>query len=149
MSAQASSVRPAARRRRSVNFSSSLRMPFGSQILAVQRFQLAMREAKVRIDFAISSGTWLMPSRMVLNTESAVGFNNKLMHTSNGMRLGVNSDVNLRTYSLGVHDMEGGPTKTHQPNIHPSNPIHQSTKKPPKSPLTAETSAIPDPLESC
>ena len=36
---------------------------------SVQRFQLAIESAKVRLDLAISPGTWLLPSKMVVNTE--------------------------------------------------------------------------------
>ena len=45
---------------------------------SVQRFQLAIESAKVRLDLAISPGLWLLPSKMVVNTESVVGYNNKL-----------------------------------------------------------------------
>ena len=45
---------------------------------SVHRFQLAVQEAKVRLDFAISPGTWLLPSHMVINTESTIGYNNEL-----------------------------------------------------------------------
>ena len=61
---------------------------------SVQRFQLAVQEAKVKLDLAISPGTWLMPSRMVINTEGTVGYNNKLKRVTTSMKLGVNSDVN-------------------------------------------------------
>ena len=61
---------------------------------SVQRFQLAVQEAKVKLDLAISPGTWLMPSRMVINRESTVGYNNKLNRVTPNMKLGVNSDVN-------------------------------------------------------
>ena len=37
---------------------------------SVQRYQLAVDEEKVRLDLAVASRTWLMPSRMVLNTGS-------------------------------------------------------------------------------
>ena len=40
---------------------------------SVQRFQLAIESAKVRLDLAISPGLWLLPSKMVVNTESVVG----------------------------------------------------------------------------
>ena len=40
---------------------------------SVQRFQLAVQEAKVKLDLAVSPGTWLMPSRMVISTESTIG----------------------------------------------------------------------------
>ena len=36
---------------------------------SVQRYQLAVQEAKLKLDFAISPGTWLMPSKMVTTTQ--------------------------------------------------------------------------------
>ena len=70
---------------------------------SVQRFQLAVQEAKVKLDLAISSGTWLMPSKMVISTESTVGYNNKLKGATADMKLGVNSDVNADgTVDVGI-----------------------------------------------
>ena len=62
---------------------------------SVQRFQLAIESAKVRLDLAISPGTWLLPSKMVVNTESVVGYNNKLKKATSFMIIGVNSDLNI------------------------------------------------------
>ena len=62
---------------------------------SVQRFQLAIESAKVRLDLAISPGLWLLPSKMVVNTESDVGYNNKLKKATIFMRIGVNSDLNI------------------------------------------------------
>ena len=62
---------------------------------SVQRFQLAIESAKVRLDLAISPGLWLLPSKMVVNTESVVGYNNKLKKATSFMRIGVNSDLNI------------------------------------------------------
>ena len=62
---------------------------------SVQRFQLAIQSAKVRPDLAISPGLWLLPSKMVVNTESVVGYNNKLKKATSFMRIGVNSDLNI------------------------------------------------------
>ena len=64
---------------------------------SVQRYQLALDEAKVRLNLAVCPGTWLMPARMIINTESIVGYNNKLKQAKAGMKLGVNNDVNLGT----------------------------------------------------
>ena len=41
---------------------------------SVQRYQLAVDEAKVRLNLAVCPGAWLMPARMVINTESTVGY---------------------------------------------------------------------------
>ena len=62
---------------------------------SVQRFQLAIESAKVRLDLAISPGLWLLPSKMVVNTESVVGYNNQLKKATTFMRIGVNSDLNI------------------------------------------------------
>ena len=62
---------------------------------SVQRFQLAIESAKVRLDLAISPGTWLLPSKMVVNTESVVGYNNNLKKATSFMKIGVNSDLNI------------------------------------------------------
>ena len=62
---------------------------------SVQRFQLAIESAKVRLDLAISPGTWLLPSKMVVNTESVVGYNNKLKKATSFMQIRVNSDLNI------------------------------------------------------
>ena len=39
---------------------------------SVQRYQLAVDESKVRLNLAVYPGAWLMPSRMIINTESTV-----------------------------------------------------------------------------
>ena len=62
---------------------------------SVQRFQLAIESAKVRLDLAISPGLWLLPSKMVVNTESVVGYNNILKKATSFMRIGINSDLNI------------------------------------------------------
>ena len=76
-----------------VLFEDAIRNPDISK--SVQRFQLAIESAKVRLDLAISPGTWLLPSKMVVNTESVVGYNNKLKKATNLMKIGVNSDLNI------------------------------------------------------
>ena len=36
---------------------------------SVQRYQLAVDQAKVRLNFAVCPGAWLMPARMIFNTD--------------------------------------------------------------------------------
>ena len=78
---------------------------------SVQRYQLAINKANVRLDFVAAPGTWLMPSRMVINTGSVTGYNNQLKHAMQGMKLGINNDVNKSTKKGVLHLMAGGPTK--------------------------------------
>ena len=79
---------------------------------SVQRFQLAIESAKVRLDLAISPGTWLLPSKMVVNTESVVGYNNKLKKATSFMKIGVNSDLNIPVRrSVPKHNFGSGAVK--------------------------------------
>ena len=79
---------------------------------SVQRFQLAIESAKVRLDLAISPGTWLLPSKMVVNTESVVGYNNKLKKATSLMKIGVNSDLNIPVRrSVPKHNFGSGAVK--------------------------------------
>ena len=87
----------------------------------MQRYQLAVDEAKVRLNLAVCPGSWLMPAKMIINTESTVGYNNKLKQATAGMKLGVNNDVNPGTKKAALKLMEGGPSKINPPNSHPSN----------------------------
>ena len=78
----------------------------------VQRFQLAIESAKVRLDLAISPGTWLFPSKMVVNTESVVSYNNKLKKATSFMKIGVNSDLNIPVkLSAPKHNFGSGAVK--------------------------------------
>ena len=115
---------------------------------SVQRYQLAVDEAKVRLNLAVCPGAWLMPARMIINTESIVGYNNKLKQAKAGMALGVNNDVNLGTKKSALQLMDGSPTKINPPNSHPSNPIHKAAQSPrPENPpaLTPDKEIVSTP----
>ena len=43
------------------------------------RYQTVIDKTKTRLDFAVARRAWLMPSRMIINTESIVGNNNYLV----------------------------------------------------------------------
>ena len=78
---------------------------------SVQRYQLAVDEAKVRLNLAVCPGAWLMPARMVINTESTVGYNNQLKQAVAGMKVGINDQVNTSTKNVGATSMSGGHQK--------------------------------------
>ena len=88
---------------------------------SVQRYQLAVDEAKVRLNLAVCPGAWLMPARMVINTQSTVGYNNQLKQAMPGMKLGINDEVNKSTKKVGVTNMSGGPSKVKRPIGHTSD----------------------------
>ena len=64
---------------------------------SIQRYQEAITDTRTRLDFAVAQGVWLMPSHMVIVTESIVGYINMLMIAKPGMKLSVNDDVNQNT----------------------------------------------------
>ena len=97
---------------------------------SVQRYQLAVDEAKVRLNLAVCPGAWLMPARMVINSGSVIGYNNQLKQAVPGMKLGVNDEVNKGTKKAALKLMAGGQTKINPPNSHPSNPIHKEATQP-------------------
>ena len=95
-------------------------------VTSVQRYQLAVDQAKVRLNLAVCPGTWLMPATMIINAESRVGYNNKLKQAGAGMKLGINNDVNSCTKKAALRLMDGGPSKINPPNSHPSNSIYNA-----------------------
>ena len=83
---------------------------------SVQRYQLAVQEAKLRLDLAIAPGIWLMPSNLVINTESIVGYNNELQKADENMQFGVSVGVNEKSKSVGIkHNL--GDSKVKLPHV--------------------------------
>ena len=78
------------------------------------------------------SGRLVNAAKMVINTESTVGCNNKLKQAVPGMRLGVNNEVNPDIKKVGVALMEGGPSKIkRQIGSKPTSktgPVHSNTE---------------------
>ena len=68
---------------------------------SVQRYQLAVDQAKVRLNLAVAPMAWLMPAQMIINAASKIGYNNKLKQAVSGMKLGVNNEVNPDTKKAG------------------------------------------------
>ena len=106
------------------------------------KYQDAIQATKVRLNFAVGLGVLLLPARMIINTESIVGYNNNLRWAKDYMKLGVNNLVNQGTKKASLKLMAGGPSKVNPPNSHPSNPVHkqateaQGIAKPTQTPAT-------------
>ena len=114
------------------------------------KYQNMIQETKVRLNFAVGRGVLLLPARMIINTESVVGYNNNLRWAKDDMKLGVNNQVNQGTKKANLKLMAGKPSKVNPPNSHPSNPVHkqateaQGIAKPTQPPATpAQTPTTP------
>ena len=106
---------------------------------SVQRFQLAIESAKVRLDLAICPGTWLLPSKMVVNTESVVGYNNKLKKATSFMKIGVNSDLNIPVRrSAPKHNFGSGAVKLPHSRVETQETKEKQVKQPVKHAETKE-----------
>ena len=105
-----------------------------------QRFQLAIESAKVRLDLAISPGTWLLPSKIVVNTESVVGYNNKLKKATSFMKIGVNSDLNIPVRrSTPKHNFGSGAVKLPHSGVETQNNYQETKEKQVTKSETKET----------
>ena len=71
------------------------------------KYQNAITATKVRLNFAVARGVLLLPARMIINTESVVGYNNNLKRATDDMKLGVNNQVNQDTKKTGLKLMGG------------------------------------------
>ena len=89
------------------------------------KYQDAIQATRVRLNFAVGRGVLPLPARMIINTESVVGYNNNLRRATDDMKLGVNNHVNQGTKKASLHLMAGGPSKVNPPNSHPANPVHK------------------------
>ena len=69
---------------------------------SIKNYQKSVQETKLRLDLAIAPGVWLMPSNMIINTESVVGYNNKLMKATEDMNFGLNYSLNIETKTVGI-----------------------------------------------
>ena len=120
------------------------------------KYQDAIQATKVRLNLAVARGVLLLPARMIINTESIVGYNNNLRRSTDDMKLGVNNQVNQDTKKASLKLMEGGPSKVNPPNSHPSNPIHKQateaqgiakpTPAPPPTPTPKPAQPVTQPM---
>ena len=123
------------------------------------KYQDSIQATKVRLNLAVARGVLLLPARMIINTESIVGYNNNLRRATDDMKLGVNNQVNQGTKKASLKLMAGGPSKVNPPNSHPSNPVHkqateaQGLAKPaphpaiPPAPPTPKTTATTESVD--
>lgn len=96
-----------------------------------QTFRRAIDESKVKLHLAVLPETWLMPSNLLLNTQSTVGYNKSLKKTNKDIELGVKKSMNLEMKPVGVRHTNGGSSKikrlTSQPSARPR--IHHPSNK--------------------
>ena len=109
------------------------------------KYQDAIQATKVRLNLAVARGVLLLPARMIINTESIVGYNNNLRRSTDDMKLGVNNQVNQDTKKASLKLMEGGPKQGQPPKQPPFKPNSQAGNR---SPGNCKTKTPPHPHQS-
>jgi hypothetical protein len=101
---------------------------------SIQRYQLATQEAKQKLNLAIAVGCWLLPSNLIINTTSVIGYNNKLLKVSSGMSFGVNN-INNETKTIKTKNPMTPSKVKPQPLPHEIPKTETPKKKPNSSKL--------------
>ena len=60
----------------------------------IQRYQNVLNYASSKVDFNIGEGVYMLPSNMVLAMGNKTGFNNKILVSDQGFKIGVNRLIN-------------------------------------------------------
>ena len=60
----------------------------------IGRYQVVLEHALSKVDFPVGIGTYMLPSELNLNIGKTKGYNNKILVSSPGMKIGSNRDIN-------------------------------------------------------
>ena len=60
----------------------------------IERYQGALEHALSKVDFSIGVGIYMLPSNLNLNIGKTKGYNNKILVSNTGMKIGSNRDIN-------------------------------------------------------
>ena len=84
---------------------------------SISHYQQAITDAKLKLDFAIAPRLWLIPSNLIINTESKIGYNNNLKTVTPTMKFGINNLVNFESKLVGINKNKNSKTNhPHQQN---------------------------------
>ena len=59
----------------------------------IERYQGVLEHALSKVDFSVGTGIYMLPSNLNLNVEKTKGYNNKILVSNTGMKIGSNSDI--------------------------------------------------------
>ena len=80
----------------------------------VQRYQDVLEHALSKVDFSVSIGIYMLPSNLNLKIGSMKGYNNKILISSAGTKIGPNIEINKEEAGDVKHDAsDKQPVKEH------------------------------------
>ena len=98
----------------------------------IRRFQKTLQYARSKVDYAIGEFIYMLPSDMNLRIGNVRNYNNKILISSPGFKIGTNLKINLDVKSKEVEMIKAEPdvkpkVKT-KPNIEPNKEHKQDVK---------------------
>ena len=60
----------------------------------IEKYQGVLEHAVSKIDFSVGIGIYMFPSNLNLNIGKTKGYNNKILVSNTGMKIGSNKDIN-------------------------------------------------------
>ena len=68
----------------------------------IERYQGVLEHALSKVDFSVGTGIYMLPSDLNLNIGKTKGYNNKILVSNTGMKIGSNRDINKDRKKLPV-----------------------------------------------
>jgi hypothetical protein len=100
-----------------------------SRSTEIANFQNTLRYARSKVDFAVGEGIYMLPSDMNLRIGNVAGFNNKILVSKQGFRLGKNDEVNVEHQAFKGHVEKKTPSSSAVPEVKKSsNDDHEEEK---------------------
>ena len=60
----------------------------------IKKYQGVLEHALSKVDFSVGIGIYMLPSNLNLNIGKTKGYNNKILVSNTGMKIGSNKDIN-------------------------------------------------------
>ena len=68
----------------------------------IERYQEVLEHALSKVDFSVGIGIYMLPSNLNLSIGKTNGYNNKILVSNTGMKIGLNRDINKDRKKLAV-----------------------------------------------
>ena len=79
----------------------------------IQRYQDVLEHALSKVDFSVGIGIYMLPSNLNLKIGSTKGYNNKILISSAGMKIGLNIETNKEAGDVKHDASDKQPVKEH------------------------------------
>ena len=78
-----------------------------SLVIDIERYQGVLEHALSKSDFSVDTGIYMLPNDLNLNIGKTTGYNNKILVSNTGMKIGSNKDINKDHKKLPVIPPDG------------------------------------------